>query len=61
MEGTITFNRETLDQFKIKLNEAKESNSETFIWKGTPNNVDRAEVLVEKLEASPNLSIPNFK
>ncbi len=60
MTGTITFNRETLDQFKTKLNEAKENKSETFVWKGTPNNVKRAETLVEKLEASPNLSIPNF-
>lgn len=53
----ITFTREALDIYKSKCNEAKERGSSTFVWKGSLNNVYDAEILIDKLEKSINLSI----
>lgn len=54
---TITFSREALDQYIAERDKAKEKGSNFFIWKNSLVTIADATSLINKLEASRNLSI----
>lgn len=53
---TIRFTREKLNEYKELCRTAKLNNSTSFIWKNMLVNIQDAEDLIKKLEASPILS-----
>lgn len=57
MPHTVTFTRNSLDQYKELVKRNKDANQKTFVHKGQLETVQHAEWLIGKLEASPNLSV----
>lgn len=57
MASKITFSRESLNKYKAICEIAEGNGDSIFIWKNQVNKVVDAKQLIQKLEASPNLSI----
>jgi hypothetical protein len=57
MANKITFTREALDNYKNVRQEAIDKGHDTFVWKGSLNNVHDSGLLIDKLERSKYLSI----